>query len=154
VSRIARLLRFGQRRTVNGIAVRAAGLALRDEDAVLILSARFIWGDPAPLELSEMSELVDDQSREYEPGSWGARYHAPVSWFFVQVPRPQADARRLRFSVEGLTCVPAPLRPATLNLDEFVPYARELWSLPPFRTIYGPWEFDVPLRRPRARLDR
>jgi hypothetical protein len=154
MSRIARLLRFGQRRTANGIAVRAAGLAVRDEDAVLILSARFVFGDPAPLELSEMSELTDDQEREYEPGSWGARYHTPVSWFFVQVPRPQNDARRLRFSVEGLTCVPGPLRPSTLNLAEFAPYTRELWSLPAFRTIYGPWEFDVPLRRPRTRLDR
>lgn len=154
MSRIARLLRFAQRRTANGIAVRAAGLAVRDEDAVLILSARFVWGDAAPLELSEMSELTDDQEREYEPGSWGARYHTPVSWFFVQVPRPQNDARRLRFSVEGLTCVPGRLRPESLKLSEFAPYTRDLWSLPAFRTIYGPWEFDVPLRRPRTRLDR
>jgi hypothetical protein len=154
MSRIARLLRFGQRRTANGIAVRAAGLAVRDDDAVLILSARFVWGDPAPLELSEMSELMDDQEREYEPGNWGAKYQRPVSWFFVQVPRPQSDARRLRFSVEGLTCVPGPLRPATLNLAELAPYTRDMWSLPAFRTIYGPWEFDVPLRRPRTRLDR
>ena len=121
MSRIARLLRFGQRRTVNGVAVRAAGLVVRDDDAVLILSARFVWGDSAPLELSEISDLVDDQEREYEPGTWGVRYQEPVSWFFVQVPRPQPDARRLRFVVEALTCVPAPLRPATLRLHEFVP---------------------------------
>jgi hypothetical protein len=154
VSRIARLLRFGQRRTVNGVAVRAAGLVVRDEDAVLILSARFVWGESAPLELSEISDLVDDQEREYEPGTWGVRYQDPVSWFFVQVPRPQPDARRLRFVVEALTCVPAPLKPATLRLHEFVPYTRDLWTLPPFRTVFGPWEFDVPLRRPRTRTDR
>ena len=60
MSRIARLLRFGQRRTANGVAVRAAGLVVRDDDAILILSARFVWGEAAPLELSEISELVDD----------------------------------------------------------------------------------------------
>ena len=153
MSRIARLLRFGQRRIVNGVAVRAAGLAVRNDDAVLILSARFVWGDAAPLELSELSELTDDQEREYEPGSWGVRYHHPVSWFFVQVPRPETDARRLRFTVESLTCMPAPLTAARLRLDEFVPYSRDLWHLPPFRTLYGPWGFDVPLRRPRSRRD-
>lgn len=154
MSRIARLLRFGQRRVVNGVAVRAAGLVVREDDAVLILSARFVWGEAAPLELSDLSELADDQDREYEPGTWGIRYHEPISWFFVQVPRPQPDARRLRFTVEALTCVPAPLKPTTLRLSEFVPYTRDLWSLPPFRTLYGPWEFDVPLRRPRTRTDR
>ena len=154
MSRIARLLRFGQRRVVNGVAVRAAGLVVRDDDAVLIVSARFVWGDNAPLELNEISDLIDDQDRPYEPGNWGVRYQEPISWFFVQVPRPQVDARRLRFAVEALTCVPAPLRPATLNLAEFVPYQRELWTLPPFRTLHGPLEFDVPLRRPRTRIDR
>lgn len=153
MARMARLLRFGQRRIANGIAVRAAGLAVREDDAVLILSARFAWGEAAPLELSEMSELIDDGEREYEPGQWGARYNAPVSWFFVQVPRPHAEARRLRFSVEGLTCVPGPLRPRTVRISELTPYSRDLWSLPAFRTIYGPWQFDVPLRRPRSRLN-
>lgn len=154
MARVARLLRFGQRRIVNGVAVRAAGLVVREDDAVLILSARFVWGEAIPLELSEISELIDDQNREYEPGGVGVRYQEPTSWFFVQVPRPEADARRLRFTVEGLTCVPSPLRPTTLRLAEFAPYTRDLWTLPPFRTVYGPWDFDVSLRRPRTRLDR
>lgn len=154
LSRIARLLRFGQRRIVNGVAVRAAGLVMRDDDAILILSARFVWGEPVPLELSEISDLSDDRERALEPGSWGVRYHEPVSWFFVQLDRPQADARRLRFSVEALTCSPAVLRPDRVKLTEYVPYRQDLWTLPPFRTLYGPWEFDVPLRRPRTRSDR
>jgi hypothetical protein len=154
LSRIARLLRFGQRRISNGVAVRAAGLVLRDDDAVLIISAHFTWGEPAPLELSEMSELTDDQEREYEPGTWGARYQSPISWFFVQVPRPSSDARRLKFSVDGLTCMPAQIRPRSLQVDAYVPYTRDLWTLPPFRTLYGPWEFNVSLRRRRTRRSR
>ncbi|TAK25281.1 MAG: hypothetical protein EPO26_02590 [Chloroflexota bacterium] len=152
MSRIARVLRFSQRRVMNGVAVRAAGLAVRENDAVLILSARFVWGEPGPLDLSELSGLADEQGREYEPGSWGTRFNAPVSWFFIQVPRPRTDARRLRFVVHGLTCVPSPIRPKTLRLSEYAPYTRELWSLPAVRTIHGPWEFDVPLRRPRSRM--
>ena len=138
---------------MNGVAVRAAGLAVRSDDAVLILSARFVWGDAVPLELSEISELTDDQEREYEPGSWGVRYHDPVSWFFVQVPRPESDARRLRFTVESLTCVPAPLTTERVRLHELVPYTQAMWGLPAFRMVQGPWDFDVPLRRKRTRVD-
>lgn len=149
-----RLIRFAQSRMSNGVLVRAAGLMLRPNDAILILAARVAHGDPIPLDLGLLGQVGDDREHVYELGPWGTRYVAPTSWFFIQMPRPLADARRLLLRLDELTCVPTVIPPDELLLAQFIGYVPSLFHLPPVRHIPGPWEFDLPLRRSRMRTSR
>jgi hypothetical protein len=149
-----RLIRFAQSRSSNGVLVRAAGLMLRPSDAVLILAARLSFGDPVPLDLGALGDIIDDRSNRYEATQWETRFVLPTTWFFIQIPRPATDARRLQLRLDELTCVPTAIKPDSATLTELIPYTTELFQLPPVRHIPGPWDFDLPLRRHRTRMSR
>ena len=149
-----RLIRFAQSRTSNGVTVRAAGLMVRPTDAILILAAKVAGGQPYPLDLASLGEICDDRNHLYESGPWGTRYVEPTSWFFIQMPRPAVDARRLQLQLDELSCVPTIVRPSEVELVSLVEYTPDLFHLPSVRHISGPWSFDLPLRRQRLRTIR
>ncbi len=148
---LSRIIRFGQRCVVGFTQMRAAGLVVREDDSVLILSAQSVWGAGIEMTIADALDVRDEGDRRFDASSWGARYEEPVSWFFVRLPRFPTRSRRLRITVTALACVRARRAPRVLSRSEYAPYTPSMSALPETRVITGPWSFDVPLRRRRIR---